>query len=225
MAARVESKPRVRLTRDRVIEAALAVMDRDGLDAVTMRRVGRDLGVEAMSLYNHVRDKEDLLDGIREYVLSQFLDPGTEGPWEERARRAARSWRQVLREHPSMVALISESKGPNITPGSIRPAEVALRLLRELGLSDEDAVKAFCAVGGYIVGFVLFEIGMMHTTDTGSPTAGQLAAAIPADECPCFVSSLPYLVQGDADERFEFGLDLLIEGLRTMAASTATAPA
>lgn len=223
MAERTESMARVRLTRDRVIEAALAVMDQDGLDAVTMRRVGRELGVEAMSLYNHVRDKEDLLDGIREHVFSQFLDPGTEGPWEERARLAARSWRQALHAHPSMMVLISESKGPNMTPGSIRPAEVALRLLRELGLSDEDAVKAFCAIGGYIIGFVMFEIGIVHTSGAGSPSAEQLAAAVSADECPCFVSSLPYLVRGDVDERFEYGLDLLIAGLRAKTAAT-TAP-
>lgn len=220
MVQRTESGQRVKLSRQRVIEAALRIMDAEGLEAVTMRRVGRELGVEAMSLYNHVRDKEDLLDGIREHVLSQFLDPGTEGPWEERARLAARSWREALRAHPSMMVLISESKGPNMTPGSIRPAEVALRLLRELGLSDEDAVKAFCAVGGYIIGFVMFEIGIVHASGAGSPTVEQLAATVPADECPCFVSSLPYLVQGDVDQRFEYGLDLLIAGLRAKTTAT-----
>src|SRR5713226_7572623 len=117
------TKQREKLSRDRVIDAALRIMDAEGLGAVSMRRIGRELGVEAMSLYNHVRDKEDLLEGIREHVLDQFLDPGIEGPWEDRARRAARSWRQALRAHPSMMELISEAKGPNVTPGSIRPTE------------------------------------------------------------------------------------------------------
>lgn len=209
-------KHREKLSRERVVEAALHIMDTEGLDAVTMRRVGRELGVEAMSLYNHVQDKDDLLDGIREYVLSQFEDPGTEGPWEERARRGARSWREALRAHPNTLVLISESKGPSVSPGSMRPTEIALRLLGEVGLSEEDTVKAFCAFGGYIVGFVMFEVGMMHTAGsalTPQPTPELFMASLPPDEFPCFLSSLPFLMRGDLDERFEFGLDLLLAGL------------
>lgn len=214
------TKDREKLSRDRVVEAALRIMDAEGLDAVTMRRVGRELGVEAMSLYNHVLDKDDLLEGIREHVLSMFTDPGTEGPWEERARQAARTWRQVLRSHPNTLILMSESKGPGMTPGAIRPTEITLRLLRETGLPEDDAVKAFCAFGGFIIGFVMFEIGMTHSTGTSAaeaPTPEQLTAALPADEFPCFMSSLPYLMQGDIDQRFEYGLDLLLTGLRAKA--------
>ena len=76
MAQRTDSKQREKLTRDRIIDAALVIMDDEGLDAVSMRRVGRELGVEAMSLYHHVRDKDDLLLGIRERVLSTFVGPG-----------------------------------------------------------------------------------------------------------------------------------------------------
>ncbi len=213
------TKQREKLSRPRIVGAALQIMDSDGLEAVTMRRVGRDLGVEAMSLYNHVKDKDDLLDGIRELVLSEFEDPGSDGPWEERTRRAARSWREVLRAHPNTLILISESKGPDMAPGSIRPTEIALRLLGEIGLSEEDTVKAFCAFGGYIVGFVLFEVGVMHTTDrpVGAPDAERVLESIPADEFPCFTSSLSYLMQGDIDERFDYGLDLLLAGLRVKA--------
>lgn len=212
-------KHREKLSRERVVEAALKIMDTEGLEAVTMRRVGRELGVEAMSLYNHVRDKDDLLQAIRGHVLSQFEDPGMEGPWEERARRAARSWRQVLRAHPDMLRLISEEKIPDLSPDSIRPNEVALRMIREVGLSDADAVKAFCAFGGYIVGFVLFEIGTMHAKEGAAamPSPDQLAAGLPVDEFPCFLGSLPYLMAGDIDERFEYGLDLMIAGLRAKA--------
>ena len=214
------TKQREKLSRDRVVEAALRIMDTEGLDALTMRRVGRELGVEAMSLYNHVRDKDDLLDGIREHVLSQFVDPGIEGPWEERARNAARTWREVLRSHPNTLVLISESKDSGMTPGAIRPTEITLRLLRETGLPEDDAVKAFCAFGGFIIGFVMIEVGMTRSTETSAseaPTPEQLAAAIPADEFPCFCASLPYLMQGDIDQRFEYGLDLLLTGLRAKA--------
>jgi AcrR family transcriptional regulator len=217
MAQETESKHRQKVTRARVIEAALHLMDTEGMEAVSMRRVGRELGVEAMSLYNHVQDKEDLLDGIREHVLSEFLDPGTEGDWEERARQAARSWRHIMRAHPNMLILISEAKRFSMTPRSMRPTETALRLLREVGLSDEDAVKAFCALGGFIVGFVMFEIGVERSTDPASdpPSPERLTAALAPDEFPCFLSSLPQLMKGDIDERFEYGLDLLIAGIRS----------
>jgi len=219
------SKQREKLSRDRIVETALRIMDTEGLDAVTMRRVGRELGVEAMSLYNHVRDKDDLLDGIRAYVLSQFEDPGTEGPWEERARRGARSWREALRAHPNTLILISESKGPSTSVDSMRPTEIALRLLTEIGLSEDETVKAFCAFGGYIVGFVLFEVGVMHTSGPAADAPGpeQVLASLPVDEFPCFTSSLPYLMQGDIDERFEYGLDLMLAGLRARSDAASTA--
>lgn len=220
MTQRSEGKQRAKLTRDRVIDAALRIMDEEGLDAVSMRRVGRELGVEAMSLYHHVHDKEDLLLGIREQVLSRFLDPGTNGDWEVRARQAARSWRQILRAHPNIMVLISESKRFAMTPTSLRPTETALRLLREVGLPEDDAVKAFCALGGFIVGFVMFEIGVTRASGPGDqpPTPEELMAELPADEFPCFMSSLPYLMQGDIDQRFEYGLDLLIAGIRSKSA-------
>ena len=221
MAQATEAKQRAKLSRERVIDAALKIMDDEGLDAVSMRRVGRELGVEAMSLYHYVHDKEDLLLGIRERVLAQFLDPGTDGDWEERARQAARSWRQILRAHPNMMVLISESKRFAMTPTSLRPTETALRLLREVGLPEDDAVKAFCALGGFIVGFVMYEIGVTRASGPANepPTPEGLEAALPADEFPCFMSSLPYLMQGDIDQRFEYGLDLFLAGIRSKSAA------
>jgi len=214
------SEPRQKLSRDKIVEAALHVMDAEGLEAVSMRRVAREVNAEAMSLYHHVRDKDDLLLGIRERVLSTFTDPGTQGDWEARAREAARSWRHILRAHPNIMVLISESKRFEMTPTSMRPTETALRLLREVGLPEDDAVKAFCALGGFIVGFVMFEIGVTHATGPSDapPTPEGLVAALPSDEFPCFMESLPYLMRGDLDERFEYGLDLLIAGIRSKSA-------
>ena len=96
------------LTRERIVEAALRLMDAEGLDAVTMRRIGRELGVEAMSLYNHVEDKEDILDGICELVMSEFAFPEPAEDWAESCRRAARSWRQLLKDHPDVMRLFDE---------------------------------------------------------------------------------------------------------------------
>src|SRR5207247_2484267 len=89
------TKDRERLTRERVIDAAIGVMDTEGLDAVSMRRVAREVGVEAMSLYNHVRDKDDLLQGVCERIMSSFEFPDGGGDWVERAKAGARSWRNL----------------------------------------------------------------------------------------------------------------------------------
>ena len=95
------AKPRREpLTRDRIIRTAVRIMDEEGLEAVSMRRIGRELGVEAMSLYNHVEDKEDILDSICEVVVSDFRIPDADG-WNEAARLAAREYRRLLLAHPS----------------------------------------------------------------------------------------------------------------------------
>src|SRR3990170_6747539 len=95
------------LTRERIVRAALQLMDQEGLEAVTMRRIGRELGVEAMSLYNHVKDKEDILDGICEHVLAQFRVADVED-WAEAARLGAREYRRLLRDHPNVIILMTE---------------------------------------------------------------------------------------------------------------------
>src|SRR5437899_10255161 len=100
-----ERSPRVPLTRQRIIRVALRIMDDEGLHAVTMRRVGRELGVEAMSLYNHVRDKEDIFDGICERVMCEFRFPSDEEDWVATALAGAREWRRLLRVHPNVIQL------------------------------------------------------------------------------------------------------------------------
>src|ERR671914_3064048 len=99
--------PREPLSRERIIRASLRLMDEEGLDAVTMRRLGRELGVEAMSLYNHVRDKDDVLAGIVEMVMSEFDPPASRGDWHEDAKNAAREWRRMLSLHPHVMTLMA----------------------------------------------------------------------------------------------------------------------
>src|SRR5215831_2959266 len=99
------------LTRQRIVRAALGIMDEEGLQAVTMRRIGRALGVEAMSLYNHVRDKEEILDSICEEVLSEFQVPDA-GDWREAIRAGAGEYRRLLLAHPRVITLMTARKGP-----------------------------------------------------------------------------------------------------------------
>ncbi len=206
--------PRVPLSRERIVEAALRVMDDEGLEAVTMRRIGRELGVEAMSLYNHVEDKEDILDGICERVMSEFEFPESGPDWAENARRGARAWRQLLRAHPDVMRLFAEERGPVTSIDSMRPMEYALRLFREAGLSDRDTAQAFHAFGGYIQGFVIMEMGSIAGGTTQSHLEGHklITTELP-DEFEALRAVDPYFAECSPDEQFEFGLDLLIRGV------------
>ena len=205
---------RAPLSRERVIEAALRLMDDEGLEAVTMRRIGRELGVEAMSLYNHVADKEDILDGICERVMSEFDFPPSSDDWAEDCRRGARAWRRLLQAHPQVVQLFAQQRGPATTPDGMRPMEFALGLLRRGGLSDRDTAQAFHSFGGYIQGFVMMEMGSIAGgTDEGHlKMHRELAEALPG-EFQALRAISPYFEECDSDEQFEFGLDLLITGL------------
>jgi TetR/AcrR family tetracycline transcriptional repressor len=204
------------LTRERVVDAALHVMDEEGLDAVSMRRVARAVGVEAMSLYHHVEDKEDLLDGICERVMAEFDFPEPVEDWAENCRRGARAWRRLLQAHPAVMRLFAEQRGPVRSIDSMRPMEFALRILKSSGLSDRDTAQAFHAFGGYIQGFVMMELGSI----VGAPDAEhlnahtQLAEALP-EEFAALQAAAPHFVDCGADEQFEFGLDLLIRGLES----------
>jgi len=209
------TKERERLTRARVIDAALSVMDAEGLDAVTMRRVAREVGVEAMSLYNHVRDKDDLLQGVCERIMGSFDFPAIDGAWAERAKAGARSWRRLLQAHPDLIRLFAETHGPApSSPESLRPTEFALRMFREAGLSDRDTVQAFHAFGGYIQGFVMMEAGSIKERHED-----HFSGQIPADAFPTLAAVSRYWADCDPDEQFEFGLDLLLRGLQAKVAA------
>ena len=223
---RTETKAREPLTRERVIEAALRVMDEEGLEAVSMRRVAREVGVEAMSLYHHVEDKEDLLDGICECVMTDFRFPEPVDDWAENCRRGAREWRRLLRQHPGVMRLFAEERGPVRSIDSMRPMEYALRILRGAGLSDRDTAQAFHAFGGYIQGFVMMELGSIAggSDEAHVKAHAELAAALP-DDFATLQAVGPYFAECDPDQQFEFGLDLLISGLEAKVRAEGTAAA
>jgi AcrR family transcriptional regulator len=223
----VETTHRGRLTRELIVQTALAVMDAEGLDAVTMRRVGRELGVEAMSLYNHVRDKEDLLDGISEAVMADFRWEASSGDWVAEGRAAAHEWRRLLKAHPNVMTVLAERKHPLTSPDSLRPTEIALGILRRAGLSERETIHAFQAIGGYIFGLVMMEVGNVgpgRPGQAGAEVSGELSASI-ASDFPCLAQMLPWLAECDMDATFEFGLDLLLEGIRSKTAAGGGSPA
>jgi AcrR family transcriptional regulator len=216
------TRPRERLSRDRVIEAALGVMDQEGLEAVSMRRVAREVGVEAMSLYNHVRDKEDLVDGLCVRVMRDFRFAEDDLPWDERARVAAREWRRVLKLHPNVITLFSERRKPITDPDALRPMEHALGILHEAGLSDRDAARMFNVIGGYIMGFVMMEVGQTFTATSlveDAPDVG-VALRMLGPDLPRVAASLPHMIECDPEDQFELGLDILLRGVLELGART-----
>jgi TetR/AcrR family transcriptional regulator, tetracycline repressor protein len=220
----VVSQEKERLTRERVLEAALRIMDSEGIEAVSMRRVAREVGVEAMSLYHYVADKEDLLGGICSLVMREFHIPDSdERPWEERARSGAREWRRVLKSHPNVIALFAERSKPVMDIEALRPTEYALSLIRESGVGDEEAVRVFNVMGGYIMGFVLMEVGRMFSAkawEAQSHAAPGTTLDLAAVGLPCLAAALPHLAAHDPDDQFEFGLDLMLAGLQMRAAGS-----
>jgi AcrR family transcriptional regulator len=209
------------LTKGRIVDAALYVMDAEGLEAVTMRRIGRELGVEAMSLYNHVEDKDDILDGVTERVMTEFEYPAFTGDWLEDARAMAREWRRLLALHPSVCQLLAERHKPLEGLASFRAMDAALGLLRSAGLSDRDAAQAFNAMGSYILGYVTMEQGLMLGNDEEHAKQHDMAVdALRGSGFDNVVACLPHFADCSTDQQFEFGLDLIFRGIRAGVAGT-----
>ena len=182
------------LSRRRILEAAVELVDREGLGALSMRRLGRELGVEAMSLYNHVPNKEALLGGMVEVLIEGLESPPEgSGGWEDGVRGAFRSYLKLARAHPEVFQLFATR--PLGTGEALRIFEV----LRGAGLDLVPALQAFRTLSSYTVGYALAEIRGFPLELEGGPRALELA---------------PPLKEVDRDAQFEFGLDLILGGLR-----------
>lgn len=207
--------PRVPLSRDRVLRTALELADRDGIGALSMRRLGRELGVEAMSLYNHIADKDDLLDGLADIVVGEIDVPSPGDDWKAAQRRRAISVREMLTRHPWAGGLIESRARPS--PVRSRYPEAIVGSLRQAGFSVEMAIHAFFALDSYINGFA----GQERNLPSGTPedlagVAETMLAALPATEYPYLHEVIvDYLLKAGFDyaEEFEFGLDLLLDAL------------
>jgi len=197
---------RAPLTRARIAEAALAIVDRDGLDAFSMRHLGAELGVEGMAIYRHFPNKAAVLTGVVEALLAELVIPPPSGvPWQAVFREVSRAYRALLLRHPHAIPLLAAL--PLTDPAAARAAGGVMALLREAGFDAESALKTLATITSYVVGVAQWEVGTEPLR-----AAGQ-SLELPPDADPYLVELLPQLAQDDCDETFEFGLDVIVRGL------------
>jgi AcrR family transcriptional regulator len=210
----------MQLTRERIVAAAIELIEREGVDAVSMRRIAAELGSGVMSLYNHVPSKDALLDGVAEQVMSGIdfsSEPGAS--WEDQVRAQARAFRQIARAHPRCTMVVVSR--PNASATGLRPIEHALATLRGAGFAGDEAVRIVRAFVAYIVGSLLREVGVAPSVAQSQhqpvrqPGDGPPIRQHRLDpaEFPQVTSLAAELMHKDHDADFEFGLDLLVRAV------------
>jgi AcrR family transcriptional regulator len=207
---------RAPLSRERVLRAAISLAAQGGIDSLTMRGLGRALGVEAMSLYNHVSNKDDLLDGMVDAVVGDIVVPPTGTPWRSALRARCISAHETLLAHPWAAALITSRLA--IGPGMTRYLDATLGRLREGGFSIDGALDAWNALDSHLYGFTLQELNLPFEVEESSAVSASVLPQIPADQFPHVVEVIGHVMAHGRREDFTFGLDLILDGLeRTLA--------
>ena len=205
------------LSRDRILQAAIELADERGFAALSMRKLGERLGVEAMSLYNHVANKDALLDGLVEAVLAEIDVPTPDEDWKEGMRRRAASARTVFLRHPWAMGIL-ESRPQNSSPQRLGYYDAVLGALHNAGFDSRLAIRGFSILDAYIYGFILQELGLAFDDDASLQEVGE-------DLMQQMADAYPHLTKATADTlsdgydfaaEFRFGLDLIIEALQSV---------
>lgn len=215
MAANRTRGQRAGLTRQAVLDAALRLADREGLAALSMRRLGAELGVEAMTLYHHVAGKEALLDGLVEAVVVRSTPPPAEdGSWREMLRAYARSLSATLRAHPNVLPLVMSR--PALTPHNLRAMETALRSLAGAGFDLRTSLDIVYALTEFVAGHVITQAGTQRKAADrqGAPPD------IDADEHPLLAEAIEAARPGGPDARFDLTLEALLTGFDAVSPRT-----
>jgi AcrR family transcriptional regulator len=201
------------VTRDRILDAAMGIADREGLAAVTMRRLGQRLGVEAMSLYKHVADKDEVLGGLAERVAAEFTVPRRDVDWRTALRESNVAALAVLLRHPWAGPLL-ESR-TDLGPARLAYVEGVIGVLRDAGFSLPEVGKAFTALDSHLYGFTMQLASWPFDTEQPSTAAEDLVATVDAERYPNLVAMAT--AAGTADPPmapdFTYGLDLLLDGM------------
>lgn len=213
-------RPRPQLSREEVVRAALAIVDREGLDGFSMRKLGAELGVDPMAAYYYFPNKAAVLDGIVDAVQSEIPPlPNDDAPWDARLREGIRLYRNVLRAHPHALPVIATH--PPSSMASIQRFEATASILSEAGFAPWEALQAISCIAGYVIGVTLAEVGL-QPGGVPDPTEAEVIAQIahlPPDEFPLLTAVFRDGLLFNGDAKFEFGLDLIIAGLKAMHAA------
>jgi TetR/AcrR family tetracycline transcriptional repressor len=199
------------LSTERIIRTAVAILDREGLDALSMRHLADRLRVSPMALYNHVRNKEELTERIAEVIMGQFASPRG-GEWHERLRSCFVALRTLCLSHRQAIPLI-ERMG-SISPAVFRPMEAAMAALRDAGFSPLEAMNAYCALIGFTMGELSYQLRKPVSVDSTLAVEQKLLSP---EDFPNVVRAVRAIAKWDFDRAFAFGLDVIIEGLQVRA--------
>jgi AcrR family transcriptional regulator len=226
MAAQTEPSraPRPPLTRQRVLDTAVELADRDGVGSLSMRKLAQELGVEAMSLYHHVAGKDAILDGLIDIVFSEIELPSGRTDWKDAMRQRAISAREALRRHPWATSLMESRPTPG--PANLRHHDAVLGILRNGGFSIELAAHAYSLLDAYIYGFALQENSLpFGTPEETAEVAQTIMAEFAAGTYPHLTEiAVEHVLQPGYDygNEYQFGLELILDGLdRALGASPA----
>lgn len=216
--AQTRRKParRAPLSRERVLAAAVELADAEGLEALSMRKLAQALGVEAMSLYNHVKSKEDALDAMVDLVIGEIEAPAIGGDWKAALRRRAVSAHTVLMRHRWAPQLVVSTL--NIGPAMRRYVDATLGCLHAAGFSYAEADHAWNALDSHIYGFTLQALNFPLEPSQYAGAAAQFLHLIPPEQFPHMHALSLLVIDGKHDglQDFTFGLDLLLDGLERL---------
>jgi AcrR family transcriptional regulator len=225
-AATTNRGGRTPLTRDRVLDGAMALADRIGIEPFTIRKLASELDVKPMTIYHHVPGREAIIDGIVDAVFAEIELPPTDLDWSAAIRRRCTSAREVLARHPWAPPLMESRTSPG--PATLRHHDAVLGCLRRGGLSLPTTAHAYAILDSYVYGFALQEAGLpFHGDEDIGDLAGEIVGPLPAGEFPHLVEfTTEHVMQpgyrfGDS---FEFGLDLLLEGIAAAAGEPSAGP-
>lgn len=206
---------RARLSRDRVLDAALAIADTGGLEALTIRSLAQELGAKPMSVYYHVDNKDEILDALVDVVFSEIALPVPGKAWRPEMARRAHSARDVLARHRWAIGLLESRRSPG--PANLRHHDAVLATLRAAGFSAAMTAHAYALLDSYVYGFALQEAALpFEGPDSVGSVAEPMMALMAAGEYPHLVEMATsyYLQPGyDFADEFRFGLDLVLDGL------------
>jgi AcrR family transcriptional regulator len=204
------------LSRQAIVEAAVKVLDAEGVDALTVRRLGEELGTGSATLYWHIGSKDELGELVYDHVMGEIVLPEPDpARWQVQVKDLARQAYRTMLRHNDAVRL-SLGRIP-VGPNMLRVMEWALDLLRRAGIPDQAAAYAGDILGRYI------DASVLEVTSPGGPdleAVGRYFGSLPIDQFPNMAALSRAMFTGDDDDRFEFGLDLLVRGLEACAAST-----